>query len=308
MSDHTTDNSINTGRDLFFYLLLFFTLAITALSAGGVIFQIINHYWPDAVVNSRGQVGGPLRWSVAALLVASPIYFWVSWKIKRDLVKGLTSAVSKTRRVIIYLALFLASAVMIVDVITLVFNFVGGELTGRFLLKVLVILLIGGWISWHYWRCLLAPLNNNQVYKKNFNKAEALFYIIVVLAILTFGFTLAGNPLEQQKLVRDQRRVSDLQQLFYAVQNYYDNATQASLPDNLNEIKSPSYYEWQPLDPLTGQPYVYNKLTDSTFELCADFESANAVNNNLGYISDISWSHPAGHYCFTLTVSTSRIK
>jgi uncharacterized membrane protein YraQ (UPF0718 family) len=46
--------------------------------------------------------------------------------------------------------LFVASSIIIGDVITLLYNLLGGELTVRFLLKALVVAFIAGTIFWYY--------------------------------------------------------------------------------------------------------------------------------------------------------------
>ena len=54
------------------------------------------------------------------------------------------------RRWLTYLTLFLAAVVLVGDMITLVYNVLGGELTVRFVLKVLVAALIAGSIFGWY--------------------------------------------------------------------------------------------------------------------------------------------------------------
>jgi hypothetical protein len=49
-----------------------------------------------------------------------------------------------------YITLFVAAGVLIGDLISLVFNFLGGELTVRFVLKVLTVGVIAGTIFGHY--------------------------------------------------------------------------------------------------------------------------------------------------------------
>ncbi|MNC98380.1 hypothetical protein D3C83_163200 [compost metagenome] len=58
------------------------------------------------------------------------------------------------RRWLTYLTLFLAAAVLIGDMITLVYNALGGEITIRFALKVLVAAVISGAIFGFYLRDL----------------------------------------------------------------------------------------------------------------------------------------------------------
>jgi hypothetical protein len=54
------------------------------------------------------------------------------------------------RRWLTYLTMFLAVVVLVSDTITLVYNALGGELTERFLLKVLVAAVIGSAIFSYY--------------------------------------------------------------------------------------------------------------------------------------------------------------
>ena len=57
---------------------------------------------------------------------------------------------SAVRRWLTYLTLFVAAAVLVGDMIALVYNLLGGELTLRFVLKVLVAAVIAGTIFGYY--------------------------------------------------------------------------------------------------------------------------------------------------------------
>ena len=54
------------------------------------------------------------------------------------------------RRQLTYLTLFLAASILIGDLISVVYNFLGGEITIRFLLKVLTVALISGGVFAYY--------------------------------------------------------------------------------------------------------------------------------------------------------------
>ena len=49
-----------------------------------------------------------------------------------------------------YMTLFVAAGVIIGDVVTLIYNLLGGEITIRFMLKVLVVAFIAGSVFWYY--------------------------------------------------------------------------------------------------------------------------------------------------------------
>ena len=64
--------------------------------------------------------------------------------IGRDISADVTKRASSVRRQFTYLTLFIACAVLMGDVTTMIYNFLGGELTARFLLKCATVALIAG--------------------------------------------------------------------------------------------------------------------------------------------------------------------
>ena len=141
-----------SARDAFMHLLLFTTLCISAFSLGRLVFQFINQAFPDpAAAFSAGEYAREaIRWSVASLVVACPVFLGVSRVISRDLATDPSKRASKVRRWLTYLTLFVAAGVLIGDVTTLVYNVLGGELTVRFVLKVLTVGSIAGTVFWYY--------------------------------------------------------------------------------------------------------------------------------------------------------------
>ena len=91
-----------------------------------------------------------MRWSISSLIVAFPVFVYVSWLAGRDIAADPNKRHSKVRRWLTYLTLFVASSVLIGDVISLIYSLLGGELTTRFVLKVLVVAFIAGTVFWYY--------------------------------------------------------------------------------------------------------------------------------------------------------------
>ena len=56
----------------------------------------------------------------------------------------------KVRKGLGYLTLFIAAILAIIDVSTLVYNLLGGEITIRFILKVLVVLAVAAVVFFYY--------------------------------------------------------------------------------------------------------------------------------------------------------------
>lgn len=138
------------AREAFMYLVLFLCLYISAFSFGSLLFHFINRWIPDAIRFYESGDLSAVRMSVASLIVAFPLYLWLSSLLAAAIRRDPERKGSKVRKWLTYITLFIAAGVIIGDLITLLFNLLGGELTARFLLKVLTVLLIAGLIFGYY--------------------------------------------------------------------------------------------------------------------------------------------------------------
>ena len=140
------------------YLVLFGTLYCSAYSLGSLAFDYINIAFPDPAESSFRQSEESerqsIRWSVSMLIVGFPVFMYTSWLTGRAIGVDPTKRASKVRRWLTYWTLFIAACALIGDVTTLVYNLLGGELTVRFVLKVIVVALIAGTAFTYYLRDL----------------------------------------------------------------------------------------------------------------------------------------------------------
>lgn len=141
-----------SARDAFLYLLMFLTLYWSAWSFGQMLYQFINRAFPDALryLYAADTSASIIRMDVASLIIAFPVFLWISWIINRDIKKEPEKRSSKVRKWLTYLTLFIAAGIIIGDLIALVFNLLAGDITMRFLLKVLVVGGIAGSIFGYY--------------------------------------------------------------------------------------------------------------------------------------------------------------
>lgn len=141
-----------SAREAFLYLVLFSTLYVSAWQLGRLLFDLIEYALPDAAeAQYRAQgLGRSLRWSIASLLVAFPVFAFVAHRLGREEDSNPARRLSAVRRWLTYLTLFIATVVLVGDVTTLVYNLLGGELSLRFVLKTLVVGLIAGTIFAYY--------------------------------------------------------------------------------------------------------------------------------------------------------------
>jgi hypothetical protein len=148
-----------SAREAFLYLVLFSTLYVSAINLGTLCFQLINLAMPNSsggYVPGAESIRSTIRWAVASLIVAFPVYLYVSALTSREVQQDPAKRASKVRRWLTYLTLFIASGVIIGDLIVLLNDLLGGELTVRFLLKTLTVALIAGMTFLYYLRDLRA--------------------------------------------------------------------------------------------------------------------------------------------------------
>lgn len=116
---------------------------------------------------------------------------------------------------------------------------------------------------------------------------------------LVTGFWLLGSPKQQRKIQLDQQRIQDLRQI---ARFLYRQAEQDDESVNLPESLPLSMRRLN--DPVSGEPYQYQKIDKTHYKLCANF----ATNSNQNKLQDELrptgefWEHPAGKHCFEINV------
>ena len=146
-----------SAREAFIYLVLFGPLYTSAYYLGRLIFDIINLTFPDAAQEGTSYatyIRESMRWSISSLIVAFPVFLYLSWSTDREVARDPVKRASKVRRWLTYLTLFASACALIGDVTTLVYNALGGELTIRFVLKVVTVGFIAGTAFVYYLRDL----------------------------------------------------------------------------------------------------------------------------------------------------------
>ena len=141
-----------SAREAFLYLTLFTTLYLAAFHLGSLLFRLIEQAWPDPADSEYvvRNLADSIRWSTASVIIAFPVFLFVARYLGKELARSPAKRLSAIRRWLTYLTLFVAAVVLIVDMTTLVNNVLGGELTLRFVLKVVVAALIAGTVFGYY--------------------------------------------------------------------------------------------------------------------------------------------------------------
>ena len=143
-----------SARDAFWYLLMFGTLYLSAYYLGDLLFGFINRAFPDGVSypERTEYIESGIRWATAAVIVAFPVFLFAAWKTGKEVAADPTRRNSAIRKWLTYITLLVAAAAIVTDGITLIYNVLSGELSVRFILKVLVVAVIAsagfGYYTW----------------------------------------------------------------------------------------------------------------------------------------------------------------
>lgn len=303
-----TNISKSAPRDVFLYLLTIITLYISIWRFITLLFEYVNVKFPDELyfTNSLDEI----RISIASLVIVFPVYLSLTWFLRKDAIAHPEKLQMKIRKWLLNFTLFLAAITIIVDLIILINNFLQGELTLRFILKVLVVLLVAGAVFSYY----LWDLKRETSAASRPSKLLAWLTSIIIFGSIASGFFIIGSPSKQRTIRFDERRVSDLSRMQGEIMSYYQR--NEKLPQTLEDLRSDFMGFVAPVDPDTKKPYGYKPLEELKFELCADFGLPTQTGTqfrefyypmpvwNDGYSND-NFSHEAGRQCFSRVVDKS---
>lgn len=298
-----SSTSHSTAKDVFSHLLAIVTLFMGVISFIALYFQYINVKFPDALSFYYPAALEVIRQSMAILIVAWPVFLLISWMIYKDLKNEPAKNGIGIRKWLLYLTLFVASITIIVDLITLINYFLNGEITTRFILKILVVLITAAAVFGYY----LWDLRRGVAAKTKITLIATVVTSVVVVTTIVLGFFFVGSPSEQRMIRLDAKRVEDLSVIQNEATNYF--SLKRELPAKLEDLNNSVSGFIAPTDPSTKAVYEYNLKADLEFELCAVFEAKSLEGQSSAYpmyyygnAYGQNWDHAAGRVCFTRTI------
>lgn len=298
-----------TPKDFFLHVGIIATLYACVGSLLNLTFTVINVAFPDVeLINPYYYSSTSISWPVAALIVVVPVYLLLSWLARKDFRTMPETRELWVRRWLLVLTLFVAGAVVMGDLVTLLYKFLNGEeLTIAFLLKALSVFVVSAAVFAYYLSDLryFIPASRNRLY--------ALAALIVVIVMIGIGFSVIGSPMTQRQLRLDNQKTQDLQALQWQITDYWQRMS--ALPATLAELNDELSGNHIPVDPQTKEGYEYRKVSNTSFELCANFNlpSRSIQNGSMvkpimidGGSIDSNFPHQAGRTCFTRTIDPAR--
>jgi hypothetical protein len=130
--------------DAFLYLLAFISLTFWAYALGHLCFVLIDRSFPSGLdsVYALTSFRHAVTYELATIIVAFPIFLFVSRAISSGLATHPERAESGVRKWLIYIALVITTVTLVGDAIWFLNSFLQGDLTTRFVLKSFVLLAI----------------------------------------------------------------------------------------------------------------------------------------------------------------------
>jgi hypothetical protein len=301
-------------KDFFFWAGAMIALYVSVFSLLALIFNYIDVAFPDSLNAYFDPYSAGIRIAIASLIVMFPVFLILMHFIRRDIAQNEARKQFWVRRWALVLTIFLAGLTVVVDLITLINTFLGGEVTTHFILKILVVLLVAGGTLLHF----LADYWGYWDVNRKYAMSVAIAVAVLIVATIAAGFLIIGTP-GQIRLYRfDDQKVNDLQNIQSQVVNYWQ--TQGRLPATLANLSDSIGGYSVPNDAQTSAQYVYATTSALSFKLCANFNAQTQSNsqtlNSYSYavptgiggsnmVND-SWFHTAGNFCYARTIDPKR--
>ncbi|MFH1423516.1 MAG: DUF5671 domain-containing protein [Candidatus Nealsonbacteria bacterium] len=314
MKNTTTKH--NTPRDVFLHLLNILTFYLSVIGFITLYIQYISTLFPDPLNFYYTAIANAVRVSTSMFVVAVPVFILTSWLLAKDLKINPEKREGRLRKWLIYLTLFISAVTIIVNLIIFVYNFLSGELTIQFFLKILDVLLVALAVFGYY----IWELRRKDASTSKIPKILAWALSFVVVASIVAGFFIIGTPGEQRARRFDEQRVGDLQSLQGQIVNYW--IQKEALPSGLNLLEDSISGFFVSKDPESQASYEYNILSPLSFELCAEFKTS-VKDFNVAYKGSRvfysepmyygssfqqNWDHAAERTCFERTIDPELYK
>lgn len=283
-----------SAADTILHLGVFSSLYIWVSFWIWLLFIFVAVAYPDHAVSRSGveSMRSNLRWAISSLVVAYPLYLWLSQVVRRVLREDAERRRSRVRSWLIWLTLFFTAAALFGDLATLLYRFLDGEMTTRFLLKAAIVGVISAGLFTHYRAALQADGDAAGALRQTvrwLGPATA----VALAASLAAAFWLAGSPAQARDWAFDEQRIEDLQAIGRAVDRYWKDHER--LPDDLMALaRTRDAGRLDLRDPVTGRQYDYTVVGERDYRLCAGFAAPSKPGD------ERFWRHGAARYCYEL--------
>lgn len=136
-----------SARDFFVYTLTFGLMVF-----GAIYLVLLCHALIDLAMDDKKNYWSTrnIRWSMAALIVSTPVFIWLTVRERAKLAADPALYRSAIRKWLIYLTLLVSATVMLGDLMAVIYAFLNGDFTLQFMAKALVVAAVAGLIFLFY--------------------------------------------------------------------------------------------------------------------------------------------------------------
>ena len=288
-----TQEKHSAAKYTFYYLLALIALLFTAIGIGQIVFQIINICIPETTFSYYAIASQAiLRFGISSIIVTSPIFYFLTRRINKDLEKKVLDKDSGIRKWLTYVIIFISSCIAIGFFISILHSFLSGEITTQFIFKALTAIILSA-IAFSYY---FYDIKRVKLVRDRKIKIFGILFVLIILGSLVAGLYFVDSPIIARQIKEDSERVNNLNTIHYSIEDYYyENKI---LINSLDNLENRVLIE-ETKDPVTNEVYEYNKISKKSYEICATFNFSNKEESRKGsYYIDPQWLHEEGHQCF----------
>jgi hypothetical protein len=287
---------IQLGALIALYVSISFTLSI--------LFGVINKLFPDPIetiwqVESANQ---NIRLGIAMLVVFFPAYITCTYYIQRIRREKMTEMYDSFIKWLIYLSLLAGSIVILGTLVSVIYNFLNGDLTLRFFLKAFSILVLLAVTVTYY----VGDLKGYWVRHKPQSLVIAAVSGIIAIGTLTVGILFNDSPQYVRDAKVDAQTLQDLQSIQRGIDDYLEIYGTSTPPNSLEDLRT-----MLPVEKYIERGSYTYRVTDVGFELCANFlqdarndyqDYTYITYNPERHIRENQWGYVQGKNCFERTI------
>ena len=289
----------NSAKFAFFYLLSLTSLIFTALSVGMIIFQIINKSIVDVINQYSGQFSQEqLKFAIATIIIAAPVFYLTQKQIYKNLFLGIMEKDSGIRKWLSYLTLFTSSVITIGWLIATINSFLDGDLTIKFALKAITAIIISS-VAFSFY---LYDIKREEVAGKKDKIIKIYFFASLILVLASFIASLffVESPMETRNKKMDEIIMNNFYSINNEINSYYNEF--GKIPQTIDELQREYGISDKILNhPESGKKIEYKIVGEKEYELCTDFKTSNKNEEDYyGYYNNYrkeNEKHDAGYQC-----------
>lgn len=301
----------NTAKNFALQLGSLVSLYVTIVGLIMLMFSVITVRYPDVAQGywEIESAASSIRFAIAMLIVFFPAYIVLTRLVNNVRRKEHGTYLTLTKW-LIYLSLLIGGGAILGDFVSVIYGFLNGELTMRFVLKALSFFVVVGTAFVYY-------LFDAKGFWQTHERESVLYGCgagVIVLVIFAIGFTNTQTPQEVRQYRLDTTQVNDLSMMQSNIEVFHSTA--GSLPESLDAAFAGME---MPVAPEDRKAYEYHVTGTTTYELCATFahESSKAeqmqnaqpmYTEDLRMKGNMNWTHGAGTWCFKRAVGALDMK